>query len=209
MKITIIRSKRKTLSLQIKNNGELIIKAPLQMKEEKIWAFVKEKEGWINKSLAKIKAHQEFSKTFDFENNVYLLGKAQDFANYNLLAGVTNKKNKESILCHEEIYKDFAKSYLPKKSKLLSDLTGLKYKDVKLSNSTRCWGTYSKDGKMRLNWKLVALPEEIINYVIIHELCHSKQLNHSPKFWTLVKTFEPNYKKLRELLKLYSFIISK
>lgn len=230
MKIDITRSKRRTLSLQIKNYDELIIKAPLKMSDEKINAFIKQKEGWINKAMARLKAQSDFKNTFDFENYIYLLGQRQELTNFDLLGSFQKtycpRKSKSDAIStemsktnaaekslpnksfpNEKLYKKFANDYLPKKAREISEQVGLDFKELKVNTSKRCWGSYSRDRKMKLNWKLVILPEALITYVIVHELCHSKELNHSPKFWKLVESALPNYKTLKKSLNNYGFLL--
>ena len=219
MEIKLYRSKRRTLALQIKNYNELIVKAPLKMKDEQIYAFIKRKEDWINKAMARLRAQEDFKQNFDFENYIYLLGKRHNFTDFNLLnalpktfhnviSSVADKSlPNKTTFPYEKIYKKFAKDYLPKKAKEISEQIGLIYIELKVNTSKRCWGSYSRDGRMKLNWKLVILPEPLIIYVIVHELCHSRELNHSPKFWKLVESALPNYKTLKKALNNYSFLL--
>ena len=85
MEIKLYRSKRRTLALQIKNYNELIVKAPLKMKDEQIYAFIKQKEGWINKAMARLKVQSDFKNNFDFKNYIYLLGECYNFSDISLL----------------------------------------------------------------------------------------------------------------------------
>ncbi len=219
MEIKLYRSKRRTLALQIKNYNELIVKAPLKMKDEQIYAFIKQKEGWINKAMARLKVQSDFKNNFDFKNYIYLLGECYNFSDisllnalpktfHNVISSTAEKTlpNKKTFP-NEKIYKKFAKDYLPKKAKEISEQIGLIYIELKVNTSKRCWGSYSRDGRMKLNWKLVILPEPLIIYVIVHELCHSRELNHSPKFWKLVESALPNYKTLKKALNNYGFLL--
>lgn len=211
MEIKIIRSRRKTLALSITKDGEVVVRAPLHLKEEKILKFVEEKAGWINKSLAKINCKNQFKESFDFKNYIYLLGEKQSVNDFNMAVGKiptkpTKPKNSFDVV-YEKLYKDYAKKYLPKRAEEIAKAIGLKYKDLKICQSKRIWGSYNKDGTMKLNFKLIILPKPLIDYVIVHELCHGKELNHSPKFWALVGQALPNYKGLKEELENYGFLL--
>ena len=206
MKVEIIRSKRKTLSLQITAKGELIARAPLRMKDETINRFIQQKRSWIEKALLKTKEKEALKNTFDFENNIYILGNSQPVEYCDI--GYSSIKKGEGILVYDKIYKDLAKRLLPKMAEEVSQAITLGYKALKITTSKRYWGCYSKDGTMRLNYKLVVLPENVIKYVIIHELCHSKELNHSARFWALVSYFCPEFKKYKKELEMYSFLLS-
>ena len=69
------------------------------------------------------------------------------------------------------------------------------------------WGSYSSTGELKLNYKVIILPQNLVDYVIVHELCHIRHMNHKPQFWREVERFYPDYKKARNEMKLYSFVL--
>lgn len=190
-KITIIKGEYKNISLKITENGEIIVKAPKRVSDIEIKTFVDLKKSWVNKQLKKIQEMNLKKINYDFNNYVYMFNKPISF----------NSKK-------ELFYRDIFNSYLKSMVENMAMEYNIKIKSIKPTNSKRIWGSLDIYNNMRLNWKIIILPKELVKYIIIHELCHSIEFNHSKKFWNLVGKLVPNYKSLKKSLKLYSFILT-
>ncbi|HHX58606.1 MAG TPA: M48 family metallopeptidase [Candidatus Moranbacteria bacterium] len=98
-------------------------------------------------------------------------------------------------------HKEEALKFVEKRVKSLSKKHGFSYNKVMVKNHKTRWGSCSKSGNLNFNYKIIFLPKRQQDYIIIHELCHLKELNHSRKFWLLVEEIMPNYLKIKNELK--------
>jgi len=106
--------------------------------------------------------------------------------------------------CIDSIDVDYARSYLVARLKDLASLHGFEYSKVSVRNQKTRWGSCSADNNISLNIKLVCLPKHLADYVILHELVHTKIKNHSPSFWRFLNDYVPDAKKIDRALKRYS-----
>ena len=99
-----------------------------------------------------------------------------------------------------------AKAYLPARLRELADLNGFRYNQVRIKHNVSNWGSCSVKGNINLNLNLMRLPEELRDYVMLHELCHLKHLNHGPEFHALLESVCPEHRRLQRQLKDYKLI---
>ena len=168
--VSVIRSGRKTVSIQVKPN-EVIIRAPMRMKEKEIEKFVESKRNWIEKHLKSLSEKQK-----SLEN-------IEPYSDEEISSFV--KKAKEII---------------PKKVEFYAEKIGVTYNRITIRCQRTRWGSCSSKGNLNFNCLLVLLPDEIIDSVIVHELCHRKHMNHSAKFYEEVEKVFPEYRKCHEWL---------
>ena len=217
MKILITRTKRKkTISILIKD-GNVEVKAPFNLKQKEIDSFILKKEKWIKNKILFQKSIKKLPKKKFIDGEVFkLLGKdlilklnisdtkktyiKNDYICLDLKNNTKN--NKEKIKRELELFfRSFSERILKEKTLIESKKMNLKVKEIKVRSYKNRWGSCSSNGNISYNWKLIMAPERIINYVIIHELCHLIHFNHSSDYWWEVSKEHPNYKESKEWLK--------
>ena len=205
MKIKLIKEKRKTIVLKVIDSNNAVLKVPKTIFDKKIEEFLKSKENWLKKTSTRMKDNESFSTDFDFEKFIYLNGKP--FVSTKEISLEFDKLDSEGK--KEEIRKYYLSMFwkLEELADKLSSETGLKYNEIKITDSVRIWGSYNSKRQMKLNFKLLILPDNLIEYVIYHELCHSIHMNHKPQFWKDLEKICPNYKALKKELNKYSFVL--
>lgn len=170
--IKITKSKRKTISLQIKSDGSMELKVPLQTTNAQIQEFLNQKSDWINKHLQAVKDRQQ-------------------------------QMSQIKSLTMEEI-RDLANQALeviPKRVAYFAEIVGVTYGKITIRNQKSKWGSCSSKGNLNFNCLLMLMPTEVQDYIVVHELCHRKEMNHSPQFWAEVRKVLPDYENQKLWLK--------
>jgi len=165
MNYRLIRSGRKTVSLQITPEGEVLVRCPNRMKKADIDAFVDAHKAWIQKHLSK----QTFSPQLT-EQEVKTLAQQ-------------------------------AAEKIPAVVKLYASAIGVSYGRITIRSQRTRWGSCSGKGNLNFNCLLMLVPESVLHYVVVHELCHRIEMNHSARFWALVEAVLPDYRVRRQWLK--------
>lgn len=170
--IIVKRSNRKTLAIQITPDAQVVVRAPYRMPDSVIREFIREKEGWIEDHLAK-------------------------------MLQIKETRDQLPRLSYEEIQKlaDQALQIIPQRVAHFALLVGVTYGRITIRNQKTRWGSCSAKGNLNFNCLLMLTPPEVMDYVVVHELCHRKEMNHSPRFWAEVERILPDYKVRRKWLK--------
>ena len=172
--IQIIRSNRRTLSLQVRHDGQVLVRAPKNASLREIEAFVRKNADWLKKHLAMV----EKQRTAEASNPVVPL----TMDDIRALA-------------------DRAMGIIPDRTAYFASLIGVTYGRITICNQKTRWGSCSARGNLNFNCLLMLAPPEVLDYVIVHELCHRKEMNHSPRFWSEVAKVIPDYKNHEKWLK--------
>ena len=213
----IIRTNRKSLALTINENGELIVHAPKNMPLFEIVNFIEKKEDWITKKTNNINNLLSRNVNIVEYNEIFFLGKRYRVVETKgiespyitkdsiLIESTKNKAKKQRTLKNWYIA-NVDDVLMPRIQKLL-EFMKQKCESIKIINSKAKWGMCDSKRNLYFNWKLLMLSPEIIDYVIIHEISHLIELNHSPKFWEIVGAVIPRYKHSKEIINKCGFLI--
>lgn len=169
---SIVYSNRRTLGLTIGRDGAVIVRAPRGSSRALIEKFVSDEAGWIEKQLAR------FEKTEREAVSAGALSPADIKRLAERMRPILNEK-------------------LPRYAARL----GVTYNRVTIRAQKSKWGSCTREGNLNFNCLLMLAPEEVLDYVIVHELCHRKHMDHSPAFWAEVESVIPEHRRLRKWLK--------
>ncbi|MCR4754967.1 MAG: M48 family metallopeptidase [Lachnospiraceae bacterium] len=175
--VRVIKSGRRTISLEVTPDCEVILRANRLTSRKEIERFIDSKADWINRNVRKaMKLKEERDRAIS--------------------AGAR-------LLNDEEIaaLKRKASKIIPLRVKHYADIIGVEYGRIAIRYQKTRWGSCSGKHNLNFNCLLVNAPDEVLDYVVVHELCHILEMNHSPKFWEEVKKVIPDYKKHRKWLK--------
>lgn len=164
----VIRSSRRTISVQISADGTVIVRCPRRMSGEAVRAFVESKTDWIRKHLDKQSAQPKLPALMEDELRT---------------------------LARE------AARVLPERTAYFAPLVGVTYGRITIRAQRTRWGSCSGQGNLNFNCLLMLVPPEVADYVVVHELCHRKEMNHSAAFWAEVGRVLPDYRERRKWLK--------
>lgn len=191
--------KRKKLLIQIDSIGLVTIKAPKHTSDETIINAIKQHGRWIQEKLDKISMIQERPKTRDYDGQgkFFYLGKEY----------FLNELIETSDLSEEDLKKNLKKFYMKSCDKVIRERIktyqqqlGVKPKVIEIVESNSQWGSCNSSKKITFNYRLAMAPLDVMDYVIVHELCHLIHMNHDRSFWRRVGSIVPDYKHKQEYL---------
>lgn len=171
----IVRSERKTLSVSIQPDCTITVRAPRSVSDSQIRRFLVEKQHWLITKYLEAKQKQEMIPCSDLTDTQR--------------AALTRR------------YIDAAKEYFPKRVAYFHQFTGGTYSRITIRDQKTRWGSCSSKGTLSFNWRLMLAPPAILDYVVVHELCHLRHMDHSPAFWQAVGEVFPDYASARKWLR--------
>ena len=207
----IIRSRRRTIALEITPSATLIVRAPLRAPNEYIEELIRQKRSWIERKFDEMKRRPLFSgheyaegEIFFFLGREYPLHIVQDstmtiersdrlYVSSRLLPDIKNHINRW--------YREEAHKEIQARCMWFSMKTGHVPTTIRVTDAQQRWGSCTHKGGLNFSWRLIQAPPEIVDYVVVHELVHIIQPDHSRKFWNKVREILPDYERRRKWLR--------
>lgn len=209
----IVRTSRKTIALIVNQEGQFIVRAPKRVSNQQIWAFIEQKQEWIERKQAAAREKQSRStrhtfapgETFLYLGNAYPLEIVPAARPALVLVGSQFRLASSAVPRGMDVftrwYREQARQVLEERARMLAERYQLKFERVKISSARTRWGSCSSLGTLSFTWRLVMAPLPVIDYVVVHELAHLVEKNHSSRFWQTVSTMMPDYQAKRRWLK--------
>ena len=203
----LIRSRRKSVAIYVRD-CRVIVRAPFIYPVREIDRFVKSKKHWIEKHLIEQQKQAEHLSEFKltYGSDILFLGQkykivdAEGISNtFYCPPGLNETQIRKKLIL---FYKDQAGKIIPELINRFAPLIGANPTDVRIGSAKRSWGSCTSAGRVTFSWRLMMASPESIEYVVVHELAHLKQLNHSDKFWAVVARVLPDWKKRRKELRI-------
>lgn len=211
MEAKIIRSKRKSISIRINEKGEILVRCPQKFPLVEISKILQSKHDWIEKCMQNVST--EHNNNLDYFEYKKILLNGKDYA--------VNVKNKVIWIGENAIkmkgnnikktlmswFQKYAQTLLFSRLDEISNSLMKNYASESLMSARKKWGSCDNHKNIKLNFRLAMLPIEYIDYVCIHELCHTNFMNHSKNFWNEVEKYMPNYKNIKKEMSKYNFVL--
>ena len=169
--VEVVRSRRKTLALEVQED-RVLLRAPLRCPRATLEAFVEKNRGWLSRRL---QAREERRRA---------------------LAAIPALREEELAALQKR-----GRTVFAERAAHFAPLVGVDYGRVTIRSQKTRWGSCSAKGDLNFNCLLLLMPPSVLDYVVVHELCHRKQMNHSPRFWAEVERVIPDYKAAQKWLK--------
>jgi predicted metal-dependent hydrolase len=206
----IVRSGRKTMALYVRGCS-VEVRAPYTVSDAEIHDFVVSKQQWLAKHLAIHSQREAQRSTFSLDYGSLICYRDQlyeikarpgNMVSFSDAFYVPDGLNSEEIIyACVQLYRLLAKECIVPRTRGLARAMDLKIGAVRIGNAKRRWGSCSASGNINFSWRLIMAPDDVIDYVILHELAHTIELNHSHRFWAIIAEVMPDYEQRK--LKLH------
>lgn len=203
---TVIRSRRKTAGIYILPGGRIEVRCPLGFSDSAAAELVRQKQKWIEKHLHAMQSQKQKA----LADKTTLLWGAEypilEGENFGFDKGIFHVFPEKETECLQKIYQQLAEDVIPARALKAARKTGIIPASVQISAARSYWGICTGKNQIRFSRRIVMLPMDVVDYIIIHELAHCREHNHGQGFWKVVERFIPDYvikrRKLREIERL-------
>lgn len=210
----IVRTHRRSLCLTITKDGNLVVHAPTRMNMNDILKYISEKEKWIVSKQQEIERKLSINKVILDYNQILFLGTKYNIQRVNGLKKIELSQNALMVPDSDNVLFKIKKWYIAQATKILKErleyfanIMQIDYVSVSICNSKTRWGSCDNYHNIKLNFRLVMLPHRAIDFVLIHELAHILEFNHSKDFYKIIQTIMPTYKVQQKVLKDYDYVL--
>ena len=176
IRVEVVYSRRRTLGLEVRADGRVILRAPKGLSNQAVMDFVKERQAWIVQKwfeTERIRRQKAERPPRDYEQNPAL----------------------------EAQYRKEARRRITERAAYFAEKMGVDYGRIAIKAAKTRWGSCSAQGNLNFHWKLILMSPAILDYVVVHELAHRIEMNHSPRFWAQVERILPDYRERRRWIK--------
>ena len=172
----LIRTSRKTIAIQITLDGDVTVRAPKDCDKEEIDDLIRDRKEWIEEKRSEFLAEKKERER--------------------------RQEQFPEITPESEIeFRRLAKEKIRSRVAFFAERVGVDYGKITIKDTKSRWGSCSYQGNLNFCWRLVLAPDEVLDYIVVHELCHRLEMNHSERFWAEVGRVLPEYEKSKEWLK--------
>ncbi|MCY6355370.1 M48 family metallopeptidase [Clostridium sp. ZS2-4] len=214
----VVYKKRKTMAIAVEPPDRIIVTAPVKTPEDLIISKVKNKANWIVQRLYSFKDmnYQKINREFVNGESFMYLGR-----NYSLQIQIDSSIKKPEIKLYrgkfyvvdstaaevvikeamEQWYREKALRKVKERIKYYQHMFSKKPLDIKVKEQKKRWGSCTHNNELLFNWKIIMAPSYVLDYIIVHEMCHMCYKNHSQEFWNMVASILPDYEMRKEWLK--------
>lgn len=172
----LIRTSRKTIAIQITLDGDVTVRAPKDCDKEEIDDLIRDRQAWIEEKRAE-----------------FLAEKRERERRQEQFPEITPENEPE--------FRRLAKEKIRSRVAFFAERVGVDYGKITIKDTKSRWGSCSYQGNLNFCWRLILAPDEVLDYIVVHELCHRLEMNHSERFWAEVGRVLPEYEKSKEWLK--------
>ncbi|MBN1471100.1 MAG: M48 family metallopeptidase [Syntrophaceae bacterium] len=209
------RKRQKTMSLQVCDDAKIIVSVPAFTPADDIKRFVEQKQGWLVKILARQKqeAAQAKEKKYETGEHFFYLGQRyplEVFFEPFEKEGIVFRNNRFYLNCRSDKalrkhyfiswYKQKADELIRRRVDFFSRMLKLRYEKIRITSAESRWGSCSEDNILAFSYRLIMAPPDVMDYVIVHELMHIREKNHSSRFWKKVEECIPSFREHRRRL---------